>query len=47
MAGEDGEVIEEPISDFNFDTWATELGLPRKVTQILRPEELTTKRALH
>ena len=46
MAGEDGEVIEEPISDFNFDTWATELGLPRKVTQILRQEELTTKRAL-
>ena len=46
MAGEDREVIEEPVSDFNFYTWATELGLPCKVTQILRQEELTTKRAL-
>ena len=46
MAGEGREVTEEPDSDFNFDTWDTELGLPRKVTQILRQEVLTTKRAL-
>ena len=46
MAGEDGKVTEEPGIDFNFDTWATELGLSRKVTQILRQEELITKRAL-
>ena len=46
MTDEDVEVIEEPNSDVNFDTWATELGLPHKVTQILRQEELTTKRAI-
>lgn len=32
--------------DFNFDEWATGLGLNRKVTQILRQEELTSKTAL-
>ena len=31
---------------FNFDEWATGLGLSRKVTQILRQEELTSKTAL-
>ena len=33
-------------TEFNFDTWVTELNLPRKVSQILRQEELTTKDTL-
>ena len=32
--------------NFNFDEWATGLGLSRKVTQILHQEELTSKTAL-
>ena len=35
-----------PQSGFNFDTWATDIKLSRKVTQILRQEELVTKEAL-
>lgn len=47
MAGEDGdEMGAEEVNDFNFDNWSTEIGLARKVTQLLRQEELTTKRAL-
>ena len=32
---------------FNFDEWATGLGLSRKVTQILRQEELSSKTSLN
>jgi hypothetical protein len=36
----------EATSDFNFETWIAELNLPRKVSQILRQEELTSKETL-
>ena len=37
---------ELPISDFNFDEWCKNLGLNRKITQVLRQEEFTTKETL-
>lgn len=47
MAGDDSNETElQVVDEFNFDNWATEIGLTRKVTQILRQEELITKRAL-
>ena len=46
MSAEDGEQAAVEGEEFNFDTWATELGLPLKVTQILRQEELSSKHAL-
>jgi hypothetical protein len=36
----------EATSGFAFEAWITELNLPRKVSQILRQEELTSKETL-
>ena len=46
MSADDGEQAAVESDEFYFDTWATKLGLPRKVTQILRQEELLSKHAL-
>lgn len=37
---------EPTVSDFNFEDWCKSLGLNRKVTQVLRTEELTSKASL-
>jgi hypothetical protein len=42
----DTEQESTEISDFNFDEWSSRLGLSRKVTQIMRQEELTSKDVL-
>ncbi|KAH3739198.1 hypothetical protein DPMN_045845 [Dreissena polymorpha] len=36
----------ESADDFNFDAWASDINLNRKVTQILRQEDLCTKDSL-
>ena len=46
MSAEDGEQAAVEGEEFIYDTWATELSLPLKVTQILRQEELLSKHAL-
>ena len=33
-------------TDFNFDKWTASLSLSRKIIQVLRQEELTSKQAL-
>ncbi|KAH3711812.1 hypothetical protein DPMN_071486 [Dreissena polymorpha] len=40
------EEVVRDNSDFQFDNWAVDLKLPRKVIQQLRQEELVTKQAL-
>ncbi|KAH3711853.1 hypothetical protein DPMN_071528 [Dreissena polymorpha] len=40
------EEVVRDNSDFQFDNWAVDLKLPRKVIQQLRQEELVTKEAL-
>jgi len=40
------EEVVRDNSDFQFDNWAVDLKLPRKVIQQLRQKELVTKEAL-
>ncbi|KAH3880584.1 hypothetical protein DPMN_004501 [Dreissena polymorpha] len=40
------ETENESADDFNFDAWASDINLNRKVTQILRQEDLCTKDSL-
>lgn len=39
-------VVDIETDDFNFDSWCSGLNLPRKVTQILRTEELCSREAI-
>ena len=39
-------MTEKETVDFNFESWANSLKLPRKVTQVLRQEELCSKEAI-
>ena len=43
---EEAQETQDITSEFNFDEWASSLGLSRKITQILRQEELVSKEAL-
>ena len=43
---EDTHETQDVPTDFNFDEWAASLNLSRKITQVLRQEELTSKEAL-
>ena len=43
---EDTHETQDVPTDFNFDEWAISLNLSRKITQVLRQEELTSKEAL-
>ena len=43
---EDTRETQDVPTDFNFDEWAASLNLSRKITQVLRQEELTSKEAL-
>ena len=43
---EEAQETQDIIPDFNFNEWASSLGLSRKITQILRQEELVSKEAL-
>ena len=43
---EDTHETQDVPTDFNFDEWAASLNLSRKITQVLRQEELTSKETL-
>ena len=43
---EEDQATSYSTPEFNFDEWASSLGLSRKITQILRQEELVSKQAL-
>lgn len=43
---EESQETVDITQEFNFDEWASSLGLSRKITQILRQEELVSKEAL-
>ena len=43
---EDTHETQNVPTEFNFDEWAASLSLSRKITQVLRQEELTSKEAL-
>ena len=43
---EEAEATPDLTPEFNFDEWASSLGFGRKITQILRQEELVSKQAL-
>ena len=43
---EDTHETQDVPTDFNFDEWTASVSLNRKITQVLRQEELTSKEAL-
>ena len=43
---EDTHETQEMPTDFNFDEWTASVSLSRKITQVLRQEELTSKEVL-
>ena len=43
---EEAQYTQDITSEFNFDEWASSLGLSRKITQILCQEDLVSKEAL-
>ena len=45
MASPEHSNENEEIEEFNFEAWTQKLKLPRKVTQMLRTEELTMMEA--
>lgn len=45
-ASEEAQDTKDTASEFNFDEWATSLGLSRKITKVLRQKELVTKEVL-
>ena len=43
---EEAQETQDITSEFNFNEWASSLGLSRKITQILHQEELVSKETL-
>ena len=43
---EEAQEAQDITPEFNFDEWVSSLGLSRKMTHILRQEELVLKEAL-